>query len=154
MTELNFLGPETHENMFYRQINATTFFVAYLLTLGDIVETFRSQFTNIFKKNARGEEYFPPKRFLQMFLPSMITKFAIFSWWRQGSVLNRELYDDLWSGCQGCGSTRTRRAVGAVLITIAPRTRGCHLAQGLVTKTSIAAGPPRFRIYARGEVAL
>ena len=49
-----------HENMFYRQINATTFFLAYFLTLEDIVETFRSQFTNIFKKNARGEGYIPP----------------------------------------------------------------------------------------------
>ena len=74
MTELNFLGPETHENMFYRQISATTLFLAYFLTLGDIVETFRSQFTNIFKKNARGEKkgmFFPPVSHILQFAHDM-----------------------------------------------------------------------------------
>ena len=52
--ELNFLGLETRKYMFYHQINDTTFFLAYFLTLEYILEIFRAQHTNIFKKNARG----------------------------------------------------------------------------------------------------
>ena len=60
--ELNFLGLETRKYMFYHQINGTTFFLAYFLTLEYILEIFRAQHTNIFKKNARGGEgyVFPP----------------------------------------------------------------------------------------------
>ena len=61
--ELNFLGLETRKYMFYHQINGTTFFLAYFLTLEYILEIFRAQLTNIFKKNARGEKrvcFFPP----------------------------------------------------------------------------------------------
>ena len=36
--------------------NGTTFFLAYFLTLEYILEIFRAQLTNIFKKNARGEK--------------------------------------------------------------------------------------------------
>ena len=64
VTELNFLGPETREYVFYRQINDTTFFLAYFLTLEYILEIFRAQFTNIFRKNARGAgkgHVFPPR---------------------------------------------------------------------------------------------
>ena len=63
--DLNFLGPETREKVFYHQTNATTFFLVYFFTLEYIMETFRAQFTNIFKKNARGGERacFPPPRF-------------------------------------------------------------------------------------------
>ena len=62
--ELNFLGLETRKYMFYHQINDTTFFLAYFLTLEYILEIFRAQLTNIFKKNARGEKkgmFFPPR---------------------------------------------------------------------------------------------
>ena len=62
--ELNFLGLETRKYMFYHQINGTTFFLAYFLTLEYILEIFRAQLTNIFKKNARGEKkgmFFPPR---------------------------------------------------------------------------------------------
>ena len=52
--ELNFLDLETRKYMFYHQINDTTFFLAYFLTLEYILEIFRTQHTNIFKKNARG----------------------------------------------------------------------------------------------------
>ena len=52
--ELNFLGLETRKYMFYHQINGTTFFLAYFLTLEYILEIFRAQLTNIFRKNARG----------------------------------------------------------------------------------------------------
>ena len=54
--ELNFLGLETRKYMFYHQINGTTFFLAYFLTLEYILEIFRAQLTNIFRKNARGWE--------------------------------------------------------------------------------------------------
>ena len=54
--ELNFLGLETRKYMFYHQINGTTFFLAYFLTLEYILEIFRAQLTNIFKKNARGKK--------------------------------------------------------------------------------------------------
>ena len=61
--ELNFLGLETRKYMFYHQINGTTFFLAYFLTLEYILEIVRAQHTNIFKKNARGEKgyVFPPR---------------------------------------------------------------------------------------------
>ena len=62
--ELNFLGLETCKYMFYHQINGTTFFLAYFLTLEYILEIFRAQHTNIFKKNARegkkGYVFSPP----------------------------------------------------------------------------------------------
>ena len=61
--ELNFLGLETREYTFYCSRSATTIFLAYFLTLEYIVETFRTQFTNIFGKNAKGEKrvcFFPP----------------------------------------------------------------------------------------------
>ena len=59
--ELNLLGLETRKYMFYHQINDTTFFLAYFLTLEYILEIFRAQLTNIFrKKNARGKGMFPP----------------------------------------------------------------------------------------------
>ena len=56
--ELNFLGLETRKYMFYHQINGTTFFLAYFLTLEYILEIFLAQLTNIVKKNARGGEKF------------------------------------------------------------------------------------------------
>ena len=61
--ELNFLGLETRKYMFYHQINGTTFFLVYFLTLEYILEIFRAQLTNIFKKNSRGGGkgmFFPP----------------------------------------------------------------------------------------------
>ena len=62
--ELNFLGLETRKYMLYHQINDTTFFLGYFLTLEYILEIFRAQHTNIFKKNARGGEgYVSPSRF-------------------------------------------------------------------------------------------
>ena len=52
--ELNFLGLETRKYMFYHQINGTTFFLAYFWSLEYILEIFRAQLANIFRKNARG----------------------------------------------------------------------------------------------------
>ena len=70
MTELNSLGPETREYVFYRQINDTMFFLAYFLTLEYILEIFRAQFTNIFRKTLGGGKgmFFP--------LVSNIVRFA------------------------------------------------------------------------------
>ena len=61
--ELNFLGLETRKYMFYHQINGTTFFLAYFLTLEYILEIFRAQLTNIFRKNAKGKKGMSPPRF-------------------------------------------------------------------------------------------
>ena len=63
--ELNFLGLETRKYMFYHQINGTTFFLAYFLTLEYILEIFGAQLLNIFRKNAsRGKKgMLPPPRF-------------------------------------------------------------------------------------------
>ena len=76
MIELNFLGLETRKYMFYHQINDTTFFLAYFLTLEYILETFRAQLTNIFKKNARGGEkrvcFFPPVSNISRFAHDVI----------------------------------------------------------------------------------
>ena len=55
--ELNFLGLETRKYMFYHQINGTTFFLAYFLTLEYILGIFLAQLTKIFRKNARGPLY-------------------------------------------------------------------------------------------------
>ena len=52
--DINFLGPETRDKVFYRQTNAATFFLAYFLTLEYIMGVFRVQFVDIFGKNAWG----------------------------------------------------------------------------------------------------
>ena len=74
--ELNFLGLETRKYIFYHQINCTTFFLAYFLTLEYILEIFRAQLTNIFKKNARGGEgyVFPPVSNIPRFAHDVYSK--------------------------------------------------------------------------------
>ena len=76
--ELNFLGLETRKYMFYHQINGTTFFLAYFLTLEYILEIFRAQLTNIFRKNARGGKrvcFFPPVSNILRFAHDVIWKY-------------------------------------------------------------------------------
>ena len=78
--ELNFLGLETRKYMFYHQINGTTFFLAYFLTLEYILEIFRAQLTNIFKKNARGGKkgmFFPPVSNISRFAHDVLAIFWI-----------------------------------------------------------------------------
>ena len=86
--ELNFLGLETRKYMFYHQINGTTFFLAYFLTLEYILEIFRAQHTNILKKNARGEKgMFPPPRFQYTQVCS------------RREYLNRKIVEDVLLSC-------------------------------------------------------
>ena len=67
--DLNFLGPDTREKVFYGQTNATTFLPAYFLSLEYIVEIFQTEFANIFRKNAGWKGVFFP-------LVSNIQRFA------------------------------------------------------------------------------